>query len=130
MEVTLGGDRLGSGNKQKVEMHNYQMSSFNQEQDFKSSLAPGVLYPFIKLVGTNHGTFDIDLDSFVRTLPTRGPLFGSFKLQVDLFSVPMRLYQAILHNNPTKIGMKMNQVYLPKLLVSHNFKKAEIQYQK
>lgn len=115
MEVTLGGDRLGSGNKQKVEMHNYQMSSFNLEQDFKSSMAPGVLYPFIKLVGTNHGTFDIDLDSFVRTLPTRGPLFGSFKLQVDLFSVPMRLYQAILHNNPSKIGMKMNQVYLPKI---------------
>lgn len=121
MEVTLGGDRLGSGNKQKVEMHNYQMSSFNQEQDFKSSMAPGILYPFLKLVGTNHGTFDIDLDSFVRTLPTRGPLFGSFKLQVDIFSVPMRLYQAILHNNPTKIGMKMNQVYLPKIKLVHDW---------
>lgn len=120
MEVTLGGDRLGSGNKQKVELHNYQMSSFNLEQDWKSSMAPGVLYPFIKMVGTNHGTFDIDLDSFVRTLPTKGPLFGSFKLQVDLFSVPFRLYQAILHNNPQKIGMKMNQVYLPKFRLIYN----------
>ena len=115
VEVTLGGDRLGSGSKQKIQMHDYNMSSFNLEQDFKSSMAPGVLYPFIKMVGTPHGTFDIDLDTFVRTLPTRGPLFGSFKLQVDLFSVPFRLYQGILHNNPTKIGMKMNQVYLPKL---------------
>lgn len=115
MEVTLGGDRLGSGNKQKVELHNYHMSSFNQEQDFKSTMAPGVLYPFLKLIGTNHGTFDINLDHFIRTLPTVGPLFGSFKFQADLFCVPIRLYQGILHNNPIDIGLKMNQVYLPKI---------------
>lgn len=115
---TLGGDRLGSGKKQKVYEHNYEMNSFNLEQDFKSSMAPGVLYPFIKLIGTNHGTFDIDLDTFVRTLPTRGPLFGSFKLQLDLFSVPFRLYQGVLHNNPTDIGLNMNQVYLPKIELS------------
>lgn len=114
-KVTLGGDRIGSGNKQKVELHNYGMNSFNLEQDWKSSMAPGILYPFLKLVGTNHGTFDIDLDSFVRTLPTTGPLFGSFKLQLDIYSVPIRLYQGILHNNPVGIGLKMNQVYLPKL---------------
>lgn len=113
--VTLGGDRLGSGHKQQVELHNYGMNSFNLEQDWKSSMAPGILYPFIKLVGTNHGTFDIDLDTFVRTIPTKGPLFGSFKLQLDLFNVPIRLYQGILHNNPVGIGLKMNQVYLPKL---------------
>lgn len=114
-EVTLGGDRLGSGNKQKVELHNYQMTSFNLEQDWKSSMAPGILYPFLKLVGTNHDTFDIDLDSFVRTLPTKGPLFGSYKLQVDIFQAPWRLYQGILHNNPIDIGLKMNKVYLPKI---------------
>lgn len=114
-EVTLGGDRVGSGNKQKVELHNYGMNSFNLEQDWKSSMAPGILYPFLKLVGTNHGTFDIDLDSFIRTLPTKGPLFGSYKLQLDLYNVPIRLYQGILHNNPVGIGLKMNQVYLPKL---------------
>lgn len=112
---TLGGDRLGSGSKQKVALHNFEMNSFNLEQDWKSSMAPGILYPFIKMVGTNHGTFDIDLDTFVRTLPTRGPLFGSFKLQLDLFSVPFRLYQGVLHNNPIDIGLNMNQVYLPKL---------------
>ena len=125
-DVTLGGDRLGSGNKQKVELHNYQMNSFNLEQDFKSSMAPGILYPFIKMVGTNHGTFDIDLDSFVRTLPTKGPLFGSFKLQADLFCVPIRLYQGILHNNPVGIGLKMNQVYLPKLEIYDYEDAAEV----
>ena len=115
MEKTIGGDRLGSGQKQTVEMHNYQMNSFNLEQDWKSSMAPGIIYPCLKVIGTNHGTFDIDIDSFVRTLPTKGPLFGSFKLQVDVFSVPFRLYQGILHNNPIGIGLNMNQVYLPKM---------------
>lgn len=113
--VTLGGDRIGSGNKMKEELHDYGMTSFNLEQDFKSSLAPGVLYPFLKLVGTNHDSFDIDLDSFVRTIPTQGPLFGSFKLQADIYMCPIRLYQGILHNNPVGIGLKMNQVFLPKI---------------
>lgn len=120
MEVTLGGDRLGSGNKQKQELHNYSRSTFNQEQDFKSSMAPGILYPFLCIPMTNGDTMDIDLDAFVRTLPTKGPLFGSFKLQVDIFSVPMRLYNGLLHNNPTTIGMKMNQVYTPKLYLTYN----------
>lgn len=115
-KVTLGGDRLGSGEKQTVERHNYQMNSFNLEQDWKSTMMPGALYPCLKVIGTNHGTFDIDVDAFFRTLPTQGPLFGSFKLQVDLFSVPIRLYQGILHNNPLKIGLNMNRVFLPKMV--------------
>lgn len=115
MEVTLGGDRLGSGNKQKQEMHEYNRASFNQEQDFKSSMAPGILYPFLCIPMTNGDSMDIDLDAFVRTLPTKGPLFGSFKLQADIFSVPMRLYNGVLHNNPNDIGLKMAQVYTPKL---------------
>lgn len=115
MEKTLGGERIGSGNKQKVQMHNFGMNSFNLTQDWKSTAAPGVLYPFVKCVGTNHGTFDIDLETIVRTLPTQGPLFGSFKMQLDLYSVPMRLYQGILHNNPINLGLNMNQVYLPKI---------------
>ena len=49
----------------------------------------------------------------VRTLPTTGPLFGSFKLQIDYFSVPVRLYQASLHMNLLNIGMDMKNVLLP-----------------
>ena len=117
-EVTIGGDRLGSGQKQQIELHDYKMNSFNQSQIFRSSIAPGLLYPFLRLVGTNHGTFDIDLSTICRTLPTMGPLFGSFKLQIDLFSVPFRLYQGILHNNPLELGLNMNKVYLPKIRIT------------
>lgn len=117
-EKTLGGDRLGSGSSMKQELHNYGMNSFNQGRDWKSTMAPGILYPCFKEIGTNFGTFDIDIDTFVRTLPTKGPLFGSFKMQVDLFNVPFRLYQGILHNNPVDIGLNMHQVYLPALVYS------------
>lgn len=116
-QVTLGGDRLGSGKQMQQELHNYGMNSFNQGRDWKSTMAPGVLIPCFKEIGTNHGTFDIDISPFVRTLPTKGPLLGSFKMQVDLFNVPFRLYQGILHNNPVDIGLKMNQVYLPQLVI-------------
>lgn len=116
MDVTLGGDRIGSGQEQNVKVKdNFGMNSFNLTQDWKSTAAPGVIYPFLKCVGTNHGTFDIDLETIVRTLPTQGPLFGSFKMQLDVYSVPFRLYQGILHNNPINLGMNMNQVYLPKI---------------
>lgn len=117
MKVTLGGDRLGSGNKQKLELSHYYRSTFNLEQDFKSSLAPGILYPCLNLVGTNGDEFDIDIDSIFRTIPTKAPLFGSFKAQIDIFACPFRLYQGILHNNPVDIGLKMSQVYLPKILI-------------
>lgn len=115
MEVTIGGDRLGSGKKMTQELHNYYRSTFNQEQDWKSSMQCGTLYPFLCVPMTNGDSMDIDLDAFVRTLPTKGPLFGSFKLQADIFSVPMRLYNGILHNNPNDIGLKMSRVYMPKL---------------
>lgn len=115
-EVTLGGERLGSGNKVKQELHNYGMNSFNQSRNWWSTMAPGLLYPCFKEIGTNHGTFDIDIETFVRTLPTKGPLFGSFKMQVDLFNVPFRLYQGVLHNNPVDLGLHMNEVYLPAMM--------------
>lgn len=110
---TLGGDRLGSGNKMKVQMHNYNRSTFNLSQKFTSSIAPGVLYPFLVEPCQRLDTFNIDLEAACRTIPTMGPLFGSFKMQLDVFLCPMRLYQGILHNNPTGIGLKMKDVKLP-----------------
>lgn len=118
VKKTLGGDRLGSGNRMKQELHNYYRSNHNLSCSRISSMAPGVLYPMYTNIGLTGDTFDMDLSAFVRTLPTEGPLFGAFKLQVDVFSADFRLYQAILHNNTTEIGMDMNQVLLPKINLS------------
>ena len=58
-------------------------------------------------------TFDINLQAYINTHPTIGPLFGRFKVQLDLFQCPIRLYQGQLHNNKLGIGMKMSNVKLP-----------------
>lgn len=117
MSITknIGGDRLGSGSKMQVQMHNYERSTHDLSSVWRSSMQVGVLTPFMVEVGLNGDTFDIDLTAMVRTLPTISPLYGSFKLQMDVFEIPMRLYNGILHNNALKIGNDMQKVKFPKL---------------
>ena len=79
----------------------------------RTSASCGTLIPCIKEVALPGDTFDIELNLDVMTHPTLGPLFGSYKAQIDVFLAPIRLYQAWLQNNIQKIGMKMNTVKLP-----------------
>ena len=105
--------RLGSGNKQKVYLHGYERSTHDLSYVFRSSMSSGTLVPFMCEVGLPADTFDIDLNCVVKTLPTIGPLFGSYKVQLDVFSAPFRLYNAYLHNNKLGIGMNMSDAQLP-----------------
>ncbi len=120
MEVTIGGNRLGNGNKMQTELNHYQRSTHNLSKKFASSMCAGTLVPCYVNIGLPGDEWNIDINTLVRTLPTNGPLFGSFKLQVDCFMTPMRLYQGILHNNAVNIGMKMNQVYFPTFTLYSN----------
>ena len=112
-QVTLGGERLGSGNRQKVSMHNYERSNHDLSYIWRSSMSCGTLVPFMTEVALPGDTFDIDLECEMMTLPTIGPLFGSKKVQLDVFQVPIRLYQPQLHMNSLKIGLDMSAVLLP-----------------
>jgi hypothetical protein len=42
-------------------------------------------------------------------------MFGTFKLQLDVFKCPIRYYNAALHNNRKGIGLQMETVKLPKM---------------
>lgn len=117
MIVNLGGDRLGSGAKMQQELHNYYRSTHNLSYNWLSSMNAGVLYPFMVLPAMRGDKFNIDLKAACRTIPTKGPLFGSYKMQLDVFFCPVRLYQALLHNNPIRLGMNMNKVYFPSLII-------------
>jgi len=117
MKVTLGGDRLGSGKKQKVEMHGFERSTHNLSMAWRSTMAVGTLVPFMNEVALPGDTWDINLDAYVNTHPTLGPLFGSMKVQLDVFITPMRLYNAWLHNNRLKVGMSMADIKLPKIIL-------------
>lgn len=115
-KVTLGGDRLGSGNKQNITLHGYERSNHDLSYNWKSTMAPGTLVPFMNILALPGDTFDIDLDSFVRTHPTIGPLFGSMKLQLDVFTAPIRLYNKHLHNN--KLNIDMASIHLPNMILT------------
>lgn len=113
MQKTIGGDRLGSGKKMKVDLHGYERSTHDLGYVFRTTMSAGTLVPFMTEIALPGDTFDIKLNGDFKTLPTVGPLFGSFKAQYDLFLLPIRLYQALLHNNALGIGMKMADVKLP-----------------
>ena len=117
---TLGGDRLGSGKKQKVTMHGFERSTHDLGYVWRNTQAPGTLVPFMNLLALPGDDFKITLNADVKTHPTIGPLFASFKLQLDVFQCPIRLYHAWLHNNKLKIGMSMSSVKLPQLDISCN----------
>lgn len=109
----LGGDRVGSGNKMDVKMHGYDRSTHDLGFLFRTTMSSGTLVPFMSEVGLPGDSWDIDLDADVKTHPTIGPLFGSYKVQLDVFVTPVRLYNSWLHNNKLNIGRNMSQVKLP-----------------
>ncbi len=114
-KVTLGGERLGSGNKQKVELRNYERSTHDLSYIWRSTMASGTLVPFMSEVALPGDTFDIDLECDIKTHPTIGPLFGSYKVQLDVFQCPVRLYNGKLHMNMLNIGMNMAEIKLPQV---------------
>lgn len=117
MKRTVGGQRLGSGNKMTVDLKTYERSTHDLSYIWRSTMAPGTLVPFMTELGLPGDTFDIELDCNIMTHPTVGPLFGSYKVQLDVFMTPIRLYQAQLHNNELGIGMKMANIYLPQIQI-------------
>ena len=115
MKKSIGKNTLGGGNKMEVNLKTYSRSTHNLSYAWRSTMGVGTLVPFMKILAMPGDTFDIDLESKILTHPTVGPLFGSFKFQADVFTCPIRLYNAMLHNNALNIGLNMETVKLPKL---------------
>lgn len=119
MKVNIGKNTLGDNNKMSVSLREYGRSTHDLSYAWRSPMGVGTLVPFMKLLALPGDTFDIDLDAKVMTHPTIGPLFGQFKMQLDVFTCPIRLYQAQLHNNALNIGLDMKKVKLPKFVPSY-----------
>lgn len=113
MKVNIGKNTLGDNDKMSVSLKEYGRSTHNLSSAWRSPMGVGTLVPFMKLIGLPGDTFDIDLDTQIMTHPTIGPLFGNFKFQADVFTCPIRLYNAMLHNNTLNIGLDMSKVKLP-----------------
>lgn len=125
MKVNIGKNTLGDNRKMSVSLREYGRSSHDLSYAWRSPMGVGTLVPFMKILALPGDTFDIDLDTKVLTHPTVGPLFGQFKMQLDLFTCPLRLYQAQLHNNALNIGLDMKKVKLPKFVPSYKVLEGE-----
>ena len=117
MKKTLGGDRIRSESKMEVYLPNFGRSSHNIGKIIRTSQACGTIVPYWCQIGMDGTTFYIDITTKVKTMPTTGPVFGSFKHQIDLFVIPIRLYIAALHNNALGVGLNMSKVLLPQFQV-------------
>ena len=115
--VTIGGERLGAGKKMQTYMHGYERSTHDLGYVFRTTMSAGTLVPFMKKLALPGDTFDINLNLDAMTLPTIGPLFGSYKIQLDVFEAPIRLYQSKLYLNMIGVGMDMKNVPFPKLSI-------------
>lgn len=114
-ERTLGGERLGSGQKMKFHLPNFERSTHDLGKTWKSSMTVGTLVPVFNEIGLNGDTFSFDTETLIRTIPTNAPLLGTFKFQLDFFSIPMRLYNGLTHSNALNIGLDISEVRFPKM---------------
>ena len=117
MEKNIGKNTIGDNNKMSVNLKTYNMSTHDLSTVVRNTQAPGTLVPNLTLLVQKGDVIDIDIEANVLTHPTVGPLFGSFKLEHHVYTVPFRLYNSWLHNNRTKIGLDMSQVKIPQLNV-------------
>lgn len=122
MKVNIGKNTLGDNDKMSVSLREYDRSTHDLSFAWRSSMGVGTLVPCLKILGTAGDTFAIEAEDKIMTHPTLGPLLGSFKFQMDVFSVPIRLYNAMLHNNAINIGLDMSKVKLPKLCINQDVK--------
>ena len=113
MKVSIGKNTLGGGKKMTTRLNNYNRSTHDKSFVCRTTMAPGVLTPTMKELLLPGDTYPIETRCHTLTHPTVGPLFGSFKQQNDFFFCPIRLYNAMLHNNALNIGLDMKQVKFP-----------------
>ena len=96
----------------EVYLPNFGRSSHNIGKIIRTSQACGTIVPYWCQIGLDGTTFYIDITTKVKTLPTTGPVFGSFKHQIDVFVIPIRLYIAALHNNALGVGLKIGRAHV------------------
>lgn len=117
---SIGKNTLGGGKKMQIDMKTYNRSTHDLSYVWRNTQSPGTLVPFICELALPGDVHEIQLSANVLTHPTVGPLFGSFKLQLDVFECPIRLYNAQLHNNKLGIGLDMSKVKFPVISVDYD----------
>lgn len=118
---TIGGERLGSGNKMRTELHGYDRSTHDLSTTWRSSMQVGVLTPCLFMQAEPDQTFEIAISHKILTEATNGPTFGIFDFRIDVFEAAIRLYNGLLHNNMVQVGLDMDSIKWPMLKLRTTF---------
>lgn len=84
----------------KVEIQKPSRSNQNLSRRWRSTIAPGLLYPVLVQDCYAGDHMSWSSRELLKSLPLNGPLMSSFKLQIDAYFIYARNYIASLHNNP------------------------------
>ena len=96
LQRNIGKNTIDDNNKMSVNLHTYNMSTHDLSTIFRNTRSAGTLVPNLVLLAQKGDAIDIDIESHVLTHPAVGPLFGSFKHENHIFSIPIRLYNSWL----------------------------------
>lgn len=116
-KITLGGDRLGGGSKNLVEIGDYGRSTFNIDAGRRTTIAPFTVVPVYVQQMLPNDTIKLEIGADGYTQPTIGPAFGSFDYEVHVFKIPYRLYNGDLMMDKLDAGYDLSAIKIPQVRI-------------
>lgn len=115
MKKSLGRQNVGAGKEMEVQMHGFGSSNYNLDQAHSLTMSAGTLVPYYQTVMLTGSKLNAKLHVDVMTLPTIGPMFGRFKVQIDWFATPLSLFNGLPMVNEFNLGKNMDRIKFPKI---------------
>lgn len=100
----------------KMKEHAPKRAHHNLSHYFRTSMAPGALYPIYVKNVVPGDDLQLDYESLVNTQAALSPLYGTYKLQIDTFFAGTSLYVPKLWRNGTMTAPPNSTAAVPNTL--------------
>lgn len=110
-------ERLGSGNKMEVNLHEYGKSTHNLSKIRRTSMTTGTLVPMGTWIMLPGDSAKMQIDALITTNALKYQLYGTMKFQVDVFTARMALYQPKMSLNLLDAGLEVQDIKFPQMEV-------------
>lgn len=110
-------ERLGSGNKMEVNLHEYGKSTHNLSKIRRTSMTTGTLVPMGTWIMLPGDSAKMQIDALITTNALNYQLYGTMKFQVDVFTARMALYQPKMSLNLLDAGLEVQDIKFPQMEV-------------
>lgn len=110
-------ERVGSGNKMEVKLHEYGKSTHNLSKIRRTSMTTGTLVPMGTWIMLPGDSAKMYIDALITTNALEYQLYGTMKFQVDVFTARMALYQPKMSLNLLDAGLEVQDIKFPQMEV-------------